>query len=105
MWRVNWIHPFFGGNGRTARVIAYLVLSARLGFTIPGEVTIPDLIDSEKEPYYKALREADAAFASGALDISLMEELMSSMFAKQLLEIHKRASLSNHLGNDICDIP
>lgn len=21
MWRMNWIHPFFGGNGRTARSI------------------------------------------------------------------------------------
>ena len=68
--------------------------------SFPREVTIPDLIDSEKEPYYTALRHADAAFASGTLDISLMEELMSSMFAKQLLEIHKRASLSNHQGND-----
>ena len=77
-----------------------IFLSAKLGFIIPGEVTIPDLIDSEKEPYYMALRHADAAFASGALDISLMEELMSSMLANQLLEIHKRASLSNHQGND-----
>jgi Uncharacterized conserved protein len=30
MWRINWIHPFFGGNGRTARATAYLALSARL---------------------------------------------------------------------------
>src|SRR3954454_12567738 len=25
-WRVNWIHPFTDGNGRTARAAAYTVL-------------------------------------------------------------------------------
>ncbi|MBL8221394.1 MAG: Fic family protein, partial [Bryobacterales bacterium] len=30
MWRLNWIHPFFGGNGRTARSASYLVLCASL---------------------------------------------------------------------------
>ena len=24
MWRVNWIHPFAGGNGRTSRAVSYL---------------------------------------------------------------------------------
>lgn len=92
MWRVNWIHPFYGGNGRTAHVIAYLILSAKLGFKIPGTVTIPDLIDSERGPYYDALRKADTAFESGKLDISSMEELMSSMLAKQLVGVHKQAA-------------
>jgi Fic family protein len=23
LWRFNWIHPFAGGNGRTARALAY----------------------------------------------------------------------------------
>ena len=26
LWRFNWIHPFRGGNGRTSRAIAYLIL-------------------------------------------------------------------------------
>ena len=26
MWRVNWVHPFFGGNGRTSRAVAYMVM-------------------------------------------------------------------------------
>jgi len=30
MWRHNWIHPFFGGNGRTSRAASYLVLCERL---------------------------------------------------------------------------
>lgn len=34
MWRQNWIHPFFGGNGRTSRAISYLALCVRLGFVL-----------------------------------------------------------------------
>src|SRR6185312_15970138 len=26
LWRLNWIHPFADGNGRTARAAAYLVM-------------------------------------------------------------------------------
>src|SRR5438270_2982047 len=26
LWKLNWIHPFTDGNGRTARAISYLVL-------------------------------------------------------------------------------
>ena len=25
-WRINWIHPFFDGNGRTARAIAFYLM-------------------------------------------------------------------------------
>ena len=27
MWRLNWIHPFRDGNGRTSRAVSYLVLT------------------------------------------------------------------------------
>jgi Fic family protein len=31
LWKLNWIHPFTDGNGRTARAISYLLLCLRLG--------------------------------------------------------------------------
>jgi Fic family protein len=92
MWRMNWIHPFFGGNGRSARAISYLVLCARLGFVLPGEKTIPEFIAEERTPYYRALRDADAAWNEGRLDVSRMESLMSSLLAKQLVQIHEKAT-------------
>jgi Fic family protein len=55
LWRLNWIHPFEDGNGRTSRMIAYVVLCVRLGFLLPGTRTIPDQISSDKSPYYSAL--------------------------------------------------
>jgi len=92
MWRINWIHPFFGGNGRTARAAAYLVLCAKLGFTLPGTNTIPDLIVADRDPYYQALRQADEAWKGSSVDVSMMESLMSSLLAKQLADVHRRAT-------------
>ena len=92
MWRMNWIHPFFGGNGRTARALSYLLLSVKLGFVIPGTKTIPELIVENRSPYFDALHQGDAAWQQRTIDVSAMEELMSSLLAKQLVEIHHQAT-------------
>lgn len=91
MWRMNWIHPFMGGNGRTARAISYLVLCARLGFVLPGTKTVPDLIVENREPYFLALQSADQSWQQGHLDLSAMEGLLSGLLATQLLSIHEDA--------------
>ena len=95
MWRMNWIHPFFGGNGRTARALSYLLLSVKLGFVIPGAKTIPELIVENRRPYFEALNNGDAAWQQGTIDVSSMEELMSSLLAKQLVTIHHLATGKN----------
>ncbi len=92
MWRLNWIHPFFGGNGRSSRAASYLVLCARLGFLLPGVKSIPDLIVANREPYYAALRSADRACESGGQDVSAMEDLLSSLLAQQLVSFHELAT-------------
>ena len=96
MWRINWIHPFFGGNGRTARATAYLLLCARIGFILPGEKTIPDLIVADRNPYYEALRRADQAWEEKSLDVSQMEQMMSSLLAAQLVALHQKATGTNN---------
>src|SRR6266550_1533857 len=67
LWRLNWIHPFEDGNGRTARMVSYMVLCIRLGFVLPGTRTIPEQIASNKLPYYNALEAADAEYAQGRI--------------------------------------
>jgi Fic family protein len=84
MWRLNWIHPFRDGNGRTSRVVSYLALTARLGQLLPGEPTIPDQIVDNREPYYHALDDADAAWKKGTLDVSTMEDLIEKLLERQL---------------------
>ena len=92
MWRLNWIHPFSDGNGRTARALSYFVLSMKLGGRISGTKTIPDQISRNKKPYYQALEAADAASAQGAVDLSAMETLLGDMLATQLLSLHNEAT-------------
>jgi len=84
MWRLNWIHPFGDGNGRTSRVVSYMALSISLGMELPGSPTIPDLIVKQKEPYYRALDSADAMWLQGKLDVSKMEQLITELLQIQL---------------------
>lgn len=84
MWRLNWIHPFADGNGRTSRIISYVVLSIRAGVILPGSKTIPDQIVDNRNPYFEALDAADAAFLEGELDVSKMEDLLGRLLANQL---------------------
>ena len=62
MWRLTWIHPFTDGNGRTSRAVSYLVLCIRLQMLLPGRLTIPEQIEVDRTPYYKALEAADEAW-------------------------------------------
>jgi Fic family protein len=87
LWRMNWIHPFIDGNGRTSRVVSYLVLCVRLGYVLPGTTTIPEQISKNKDPYYQALEAADKANASGSLDLTEMERLLESLLANQLVSV------------------
>lgn len=89
MWRLNWVHPFEDGNGRTARAVSYLVLCVRLGQKLPGKKTIPDFIADSKEPYYGSLEAADLAQADGKTDVSSLEEVLKSALAAQLAEFHE----------------
>ncbi len=91
MWRLNWIHPFADGNGRTSRALAYLVLCARVGDRLPGRKTVPEQIAENKAPYYDALETADAAFAQGRIDVGEMRDLLETYLALQLKTVFDAA--------------
>lgn len=92
MWRLNWIHPFVDGNGRTTRMISFVVLCAKLGYRVPGANTIPEQISQNKKPYYDALEQADLAFERNEqIDVSAMEKLMGELLAKQLAGVIRDA--------------
>ncbi|MEZ5356132.1 MAG: Fic family protein [Bryobacteraceae bacterium] len=91
MWKVNWIHPFAGGNGRTSRAASYLVLCARLGYRLPGTNTIPEQIIANRQPYYGALDAADAAWTDNRIDLAAIEQLLSELLANQLSSVIEAA--------------
>lgn len=92
MWRLNWIHPFSDGNGRTSRMMSYIVLCVKLDSVLPGHPTIPEQIVSNRDPYFAALDAADEACKQGRIDVSEMEVLLSGMLAEQLKAAYDAAS-------------
>lgn len=91
LWKMNWIHPFADGNGRTARAVSYVVLSIKLDSLLPGTPTIPEQIAANKSPYYDALEKADEAWTSEKVDVSALEDLLGNMLAQQLINAAKEA--------------
>jgi fido (protein-threonine AMPylation protein) len=96
LWKMNWIHPFADGNGRTARAVSYVVLSTKLDGLLPGTPTIPEQISTDKQPYYTGLELADKAWAAtGQVDVSALENMLNKMLAAQLLSATKEAAGEN----------
>jgi Fic family protein len=87
LWRLNWIHPFTDGNGRTARATSYLALCLRLRYPIYAPNSIPEQIAQDKKPYYAALEAADIAWSEGRVDVSVLEELLDTLLARQLFGV------------------
>ena len=59
LWRINYIHPFRNGNGRTARAVCYYILCVKSGGPLPGRTNLIELLRAHRAEYVDALREAD----------------------------------------------
>lgn len=85
LWRLNWIHPFINGNGRTARAACYFSLCLKAGGWLAGETILPELLKRERDRYVLALRTADGPPVNGQSPLSdlvgLIEELLSEQLA------------------------
>jgi Fic family protein len=84
LWRLNWIHPFIEGNGRTARAACYYLLSVRSGSLLPGRKIVPERIKEDRKGYVEALIAADRAWDAGELDFHVMEEYLAALLEAQL---------------------
>jgi fido (protein-threonine AMPylation protein) len=84
LWRLNSIHPFINGNGRTARAACYLVLCIKAGGWLPGQTILPELLKKNRPEYVAALKHADASAAVGKLDLSFLHALVSKLLESQL---------------------
>ncbi len=84
LWRMNWIHPFVEGNGRTARAACYYLICMKHGEILPGKKIVPERIRENREPYYDALRSADRAWENGHFDVSELANYLQSLLKAQL---------------------
>ena len=65
LWRLNHIHPFINGNGRTARGLCYFVICVKAGCWLEGEPILPELLRRHHDDYVRCLQAADMAFRKG----------------------------------------
>lgn len=86
LWRLNWIHPFVEGNGRTARAACYYLICMHYGALLPGRKIVPERIRENREPYYAALQSADRAWDEGHIDVSVLADYLADLLKGQLAE-------------------
>ncbi len=86
LWRMNWIHPFIEGNGRTARAACYYLICLRQGGLLPGSKTVPERIRENRKPYYDALQAADGKWNEGKLDVGQLATYLEELLSAQLTD-------------------
>jgi Fic family protein len=86
LWRMNWIHPFVEGNGRTARAACYYLICLGQGRLLPGSKIVPERIRENRQPYYAALRAADEAWENGHFDVNELAGYLGGLLKGQLTE-------------------
>ncbi len=85
LWRLNYIHPFTNGNGRTARAAAYFCLCMKAEQCLPGKVKLPALIEANREEYYAGLRAADSSVKNGgAVELTNLTDLLTRLINEQV---------------------
>lgn len=86
LWRLNWIHPFVEGNGRTARAASYYLICMRHGQLLPGKKIVPERIRENRPAYYAALAEADQHWANGHFNVDALADYLLDLLKAQLTE-------------------
>ena len=88
LWRLNYIHPFINGNGRTARALCYFVVCVKAGGWLPGQSILPELIRQDHDEYVSLLRSTDNDFRNGRLEyLDGLYTFVSNLLRKQLQSI------------------
>lgn len=84
LWRINSIHPFVNGNGRTARAVCYFILCVKLGGLLPGRTIFPERLRQEpmrSNLYVPFLQRADQG------DFVPLTNLIRALFVEQINDV------------------
>jgi Fic family protein len=84
LWRLNWIHPFVEGNGRTARAACYYLICMKQGRLLGGKKIVPERIRENRASYYAALKVADQHWEAGDFDVSELAAYLGTSLLGQL---------------------
>lgn len=84
LWRLNHIHPFINGNGRSARAASYFVICLKLNGWLPGSTILPELLRQNRVEYVSVLKAVDASYNAGALDLTPLRTLIERLLVQQI---------------------
>ena len=88
LWKLNHIHPFVNGNGRTARALCYYLICVRTGVLLTGRPILPELIYENRTECISVLKRADAAYLGRSS--TYLDEIYE--FVKRLIEVQVTAN-------------
>jgi Fic family protein len=85
LWRLNWIHPFEDGNGRTSRALCYLLLCVHVRTLLPGDRSFAERIKTDSRKYYNCLEDADRGHGRGKqIRVQNLEQFVRRHFVAQV---------------------
>ena len=91
LWRINWIHPFEQGNGRTARAFCYFLLCQSSEMWLPGAPVLPELIRNDRQQYCRLLQLADEKATDDGWSGGLTE---LEIFLEKLLKVQLETAIA-----------
>ena len=87
LWRLNWIHPFMQGNGRSSRALCYFLICQRYSLWFAG-TPLHELIRQNRQEYCKLLNAADKTVTPDHLaDLTDIEAFLERLMAQQIASI------------------
>ena len=84
------IHPFFDGNGRTARLVADLILNMT-NRSAEGMLSISGVLLKRREEYYEALRASQGLEFTEEVDVTEFVRFHTESLATAVTELEDRA--------------
>ena len=79
LWRLNWIHPFVEGYGRTARAACYYLISLKQGKILTGR-KMSRAHPRRSQTLLHALAAADKAWEADRIDVSVMANYLELLY-------------------------
>ncbi len=89
------IHPFVDGNGRTARLLADLVLALRR-CDVDGMISLSSVIRDRRGEYYEALQASQGSTFSERVDVTDFVRFHTGVIADAIRQLEARATAFQH---------
>jgi hypothetical protein len=78
LWRTNWIHPFYDGNGRVSRELCHLAVLVHTGDT--WDKPLPELIGNDPDRYFDGLHAADMGWDGETPQVNQLQDFITGLY-------------------------